>query len=270
MNKVIYKFVSNICLLFSIIYIFLTNPFKDSCITINNMFLLLIVFILIHIFKCLRQYLLLIEFNVNFIDFFSAYVKGTFISIVFPFKMGEFYKAFQYGYLIKDYVKGLITIIVDKFFDAIILLTLIIPYEIIKHNTLSVLSGILLIFVTIVLIVFVSFNTTYYYLNKHFIIKKDDSRSIIILNVLDYCNSMYLNVKNMIKNRISLIGIFAVISWALEYVFVLLLNGVSFSGYVNAIFFANNDIVLSNYTIIAISCFIFIQLMLIRKRGNKR
>ena len=271
MNKVIYKLISNIFLFLSIVYIFFTNPFKDSCITADNILLIFIVFILIHIFKCLRQYLLLIEFNINFIDYFFAYVKGTFVSIVFPFKIGELYKAYQYGYLINNYVKGFITIIIDKIFDAVILLTIIIPYEIIKYNSISMLSCILLIFITIVLIIFISFNTTYYYLNKHFITQKDDNRSLVVLKILDYCNDLYSNVKNMIKHRITLIVTFAIISWICEYFFVLLLGGVSFSEYVNAVFFANNDMILSNYTIVAFYCFIFIQIIyLFRKCGNNQ
>ena len=268
MKKIINISINLIYFLLTILYIYIINPLKDNLISLNNIFLLLFIFILIHALKCFRQYLLLIESGIHISDFVKIYVKTTFCSIILPYKSGEIYKAYEYGYKVNDYTKGLLTVIVDKFFDAILLLLLFIPYEIQKNNGLSEITLILLFFVIVFCIIYVCFNTTYYYLNKHFIKKGNVKRNIIALKILERAYEIYNYVKDLIKGRVMLILILTVMAWALEWMFICLLDVGNFIDYINAIFFGNQNYIFSNYVIIGIICFLIVEIIFaIRKYG---
>lgn len=268
MKKMINIIINLIFFLLTIIYIYINNPLKDNLISLNNIFLLFFVFCLIHALKCFRQYLLLIESGIHMSDFVKIYIKTTFCSIVLPYKSGEIFKVYEYGYRVNNYMKGLLTVIVDKFFDAILLLLFFIPYEIKKKNGLSELTLILLFFVIALCIIYICFNTTYYYLNKHFIKNGNVKRNVITLKVLEQIYEIYNYVKELIKGRVLLLLILTVLAWALEWLFISILNGGSFIDYINAIFFGNQNYVFSSYVMIGIIWFfIFEIIIVVRKYG---
>ena len=55
----------------------------------------------------------------------KVYIKTAFVNLLIPFKLGEIYRMYAYGYKIKSYSKGVITIIVERYFDALVLLALL-------------------------------------------------------------------------------------------------------------------------------------------------
>lgn len=271
MKKSINMAINIIFFFLTLLFIYINNPLKDNLISLNNIFFLVPIFILIHIIKCFRQYLLLIESGIHMGDFIKIYIKTTFCSIILPYKSGELYKAYEYGYKVNNYMKGLLTVVVDKFLDAILLLFIFIPYEIKTGNNISQITWILLSFTIIFCVVYISFETTYYYLNKHFIKKNNAKRNIFVLKLLEQGHDLYDYVNVLIKGRVLLLLIFTVMAWALEWLFIYILNGGNFIDYINAIFFGNQNYVFSNYVIVGIICFIIFEIIFfIRKCGNNK
>ena len=271
MKKSLNIYINILFFVLTFLFIFINNPIKNCLITINNLFLLIGLFILIHFIKFLRQYLLLIESGIHSGEFLKLYVKTTFCSIVLPYKVGELYKAYEYGYKVNNYIKGFLTVIVDKMLDGIVLLFVFIPYEIQKNNSLSIVTWILLMFVISFIIIYVSFNTTYYYLNKHFIKKNNDIRNILALRIIEQIHDLYIYVNGLIKGRMLLLFIFTILAWTFEWLFMYVLSGGNFIEYINAMFLGNQNSIFSNYLIIGMICFIFSEILfLFRKCGSNK
>lgn len=252
--------VSLVFFLATIITIIILNPFASSVINVKNIFLLLVSFLFIHLFKCLRQYLLLIESGLHIKDFILLYTKGTFCSIILPFKSGELYKAFLYGKEVKNYIKGLLTVIVDKVFDAVVLLITMIAFNIINKQAVftTAIEWVMLIFLILAIIVYSSFSSTYYYLNKYLVLNKTSKKTIVALSILERLNNLYTYIKNMLKGRTLLIVLFTILSWVFEWIFISILNVGDFISYINAVFLGMTNIIFANYIIIGIICFISI------------
>ena len=183
-DKKIYYIINSIFIITTLSILFL-HKYNYITVNLNNIVILTIIFLLIHLFKCLRQYLLLIEENIHINEFINLYIKSTFCSIILPYKIGELYKAYLYGYKIKNYIKGIITVIIDKFCDAIFLLIIFIPFELRNNLNLSTITWILLIFAILSIIIYLSFRPTYYYLNKHFMLHSSSKKSNFVLKYFD-------------------------------------------------------------------------------------
>ena len=127
----------------------------------------------------------------------------------------------------------------------------------ITKEQLSTITIILFVFVILITIVYIAFESTYVFLNKYLIINKNSEFAIKCLKFLEETNEIYALIKNMISKREILITIFTLLSWICEIIFVfvifkfmnigdLKLNG--FIAYINNSFLGVQNI-LSNYYI---------------------
>ena len=107
----------------------------------------------VHTIKALRLYITLLGTNIDRVEYIKTYCKVTPISILFPFKLGEIFRIYSYGYLINNYLKSTVIILLDRFMDTIALLSIIIFIFVFKGGQLSFLVY-LLIFFSIFLLFF--------------------------------------------------------------------------------------------------------------------
>lgn len=272
-ENVIYK-ITEICfILFAIIFFIATNNFSIS-IKLNQLIGAIIFILVIHIFKFIKTYFILLEENLPLSKILSIYLKTTFVTIILPFKLGEIFKAYSYGHEMKNYLKGIIFVLVDKFFDAIIIFSILMGYSLITFSKMSILGWLLFVFILVFLIIYYSFPNTYNYLNKYFINKKQNKRNIIILEILEILNDIYVKAKEMISGRSLILFIITFIYWFCEMLYILFISGVQNLKYV--IDYINDSflgITNSTYNIYVYACliiFIAIFIMLSVVKLNKR
>lgn len=265
MKRKVYIFINILFYLLTLSVLAFNNPFESSVINENNIFILLITFLCIHIFKCIKQYFMLIESDIHIRQFIPIYVKSTFCSIILPYKIGELYKSYLYGYKIDNYMKGFLTIVVDKFFEAIVLLSILIPYTLKNNEPIKTIIWLLAVFVILFLVIYLGFKSTYYYLNKHFVLHRKSKQTIFILNFLEKCNNIYEYISNLIKGRVLIILMLTILSWLFEWIFVNTLQISSFADYTNSFFFGMPSYVVSNYIIVAIIVFICTECLVVFK-----
>ena len=85
---------------------------------ITNIILALIPFFCIHLLRIIRQYIILMEYKIKMKKLTKAYLLSSITNTVIPFKIGEIYKIYLYGYEMKNYAKSTIAVLIDKFFDT--------------------------------------------------------------------------------------------------------------------------------------------------------
>lgn len=279
-EKIIYNII-NIIFLVSSLLLVNYKQILNMEFAINELLTLVILFIVLHVLKFIRIYFILLEEKISLKRRIKIYIKTTFVSSILPYKTGELFKMYSYGKEIENYSKGIISVLIDKFFDAVILCLILVPYGMIKQGGISTLSYILLIFIIVIAIIYLSFESTYYYLNKYFIIQSKSKKSLVVLNILEKLKDIYLSAKDLITGRqIILLGLTAII-WAVESFFVYLMsmflniqtNLFAIIDYISDAFFGIDNVLFNNYIYLCTAIFLIIVVYMYVKKvidGGKR
>lgn len=254
-NKRIYNLVNIIVLAISFILLITYCSKHINLIDMNLIILFFTIFVFINIIKFARLYLIFLEEKIPLNRFIRLYIKTTFVNILIPFKLGEFFRMYCFGREIKNYYKGILGIILDRFVDTIILLIIIIPMEVIYTGKVSLVSIIMIAFVTLILFFLIFMPSTYRYLNKYIMTSKSNKMSIKTLGILERINQIHKNGMELLRGRIPLLLIMSGIAWILEYNLINIMANLEigkfdyniFSQYLNSAFMPDTNIVLVNY-----------------------
>lgn len=243
-------------------------------ISIKLLLMLLVLFVVIHIFKFIKIYFILLEEVIPLKKMIKLYVKTTFVSMVLPYKIGELFKMYSYGKEINNYSKGIVAVLIDKFFDALVLCIVLIPYGVLIHGNISRLAWIMLLFVLTILLIYVSFKGTYYYLNKFFIGKVKNKKSIYALGIIEKANEIYEIAKSLLTGRQAVILCLTGISWIVEAIFIQIMAGftgyetgfMTIINYISDAFFGKSNLLFNNYIYLGTAIFLILILAIYIKK----
>jgi hypothetical protein len=239
-------------------------------------------FLLIHIFKALRFYLIMMENKVELTQFIRLYLKTTLVNILFPFKLGEIFRIYAFGKHIKNYRFSTLGVITERFFDACILLLLLVPFEVIKFKEVNLVSIYLLLFVCITSLLFFGFQSTYLYLNKFLITRAATQKGITALKYLEISRRWHQHIKELIKGRSFFLLVLSLAAWVTEFIMLGVLckilrlpyNFSVFADYMNNVFVGETEKIntLSYYYMLGSSVFFLLcmtisYMVYYRKRG---
>lgn len=254
-NKKIYNLVNIVVFALSFIILITYCSKHINLINMNLIILFFTIFVFISIIKFARLYLIFLEEKIPLNRFIRLYIKTTFVNILIPFKLGEFFRMYCFGREIKNYYKGILGIILDRFVDTIVLLIIIIPMEVIYTGKVSLVSIIMIAFVTLILLFLIFMPSTYKYLNKYIMTSKSNRMSIKTLRILEKINQIHKNGMELLRGRIPLLLIMSGLAWILEYNLINIMANLEigefdyniFSQYLNSAFMPDANIVLVNY-----------------------
>ena len=218
--------------------------------------LIVLGFLAVHLFKMARLYLVLMEHKISFGRFVLLYFRTTFINLIIPFKLGEIYRVEEIGRETKVWQVGLLSVLVDRYFDMAALLMLLLPFDLLFRGGLSPISLVLLLLIAAAGILYLAIPSSYAYLNRYLIIRKSSSRSLAALRGLDMIKKWYDFTKNLITGRSALIIFASLLGWISEVVTLKALasyKGLAFglgdfASYIEAIFMNGNSQILTMYT----------------------
>lgn len=273
-EKTVYNIVN---IIFLAISIFLANyaGIFDMRFSVSEIIILAVLVLVIHVLKFIKIYFILLEEEISLKRRIKIYIKTTFVSTVFPYKLGELFKMYSYGYESKNYSKGIIAVLIDKFFDATVLCFVLIPYGMIANGIISSIAYIMLAFLVIILIIYLSFKSTYSYLNKFFIIKTKSKKGLFVLNMLEKLNDIYIYAKELIRGRQIILLFLTGIIWVMEAAFIYIMSifiamQVELSiiiNYISDAFFGINNVLFNNYIYLCIAIFLIIIGYIYIKKG---
>ena len=219
--------------------------------------LFFLTFILVHLAKMTRLYLVLLEQKISFGRFVLIYLKTTFVNLLIPFKLGEVFRVYCLSKETGNLSIGLLSVLVDRFFDTLALIILLLPFEFFITGKVTHISIFLLMLVFMLGFAYRMFASTYAYLNKYIIMNKTSRRSMAVLRFLETGKNWYDYTKDLVAGRSSLIILFSLAGWILEIGALSLLAAVlgesfgikDFSDYITAIFTSLNNRLLTRYTL---------------------
>ena len=256
-NKKLYVAINVVVNIVTISFVILCWN-KILTLNLKTILVAIIPFICIHLLRIIRQYIILMEYKIKIKKLTRAYLLSSIINTTIPLRIGELYKAYLYGYEIKNYKKSIIAVLIDKFFDAIFLLILFMVVEIINKQAMSLVTMLLMVFVFLIIIIYTSFENTYRFLNKYLILNKNTKIGNRCLKILEEIKDIFVDVKSMVKDREILIVMITLLSWVFELSFAFIIcKSINVDlGLINFITYINDSFLgiqngLSNYYIYA-------------------
>lgn len=240
-------------------------------------------FILVHLFKMLRLYLVLMEHRISFGRFVLLYLKTTLVNLIIPFKLGELYRIFCISRETKHWQVGVLSVLVDRFFDTLALCVILLPTDLLIFGRLSFITVLFLAIMVLIVICYLSILPTYKYLNRYIIKRKSSVRAMAALKGLDVVKVWYDFTQDLISGRFALILLFSFAGWAFEIGTIKVLasflklpfSAGDFAAYIQAIFGVGGSELLRPYTLYSIGImFVFtvagMIAVLINSRSKKR
>ena len=236
----------------------------------NYWILLLVCGVLaVHLFKMARLYLVLMEHKISFGRFVLLYIRTTFINLIIPFKLGEVYRVEEIARETRVWQGGVLSVLVDRYFDLTALLILLVPFDLFYRKALSPITIVLLVGVLILALLYLAIPSSYAYMNHYLIVKKSSARSMAALRGLDVVKKWYDFTKNLVTGRYAMIVFSSLLGWASEVVALKALATVSkgnfdlgdFASYIEAIFMNGDSLILSTYTGITATAFLVLTIL---------
>ncbi len=265
-NKVLHLSINIIFIATALFFINYHTLFKNN-LNASAIPIIVILFLLIHLARFARMYFILLEDLINPKRFLQLYTKTTLVSTLIPFKIGEIYKMYCYGVETGKTLTGIITVIIEKFFDALILCLFMTPYAF-SHPNFVPFYIILCIFIVTVLILYFSFEGTYYYLNNFLIRRGGGRKSLTLLRIIEGVKKGYDSARHTLQGRFVLLLFLSIIAWGIESFLVIFLNFGSLTfdlntvfGYINDGFFGISNTLFNHYS--NLCAIIFIPLLLV-------
>jgi len=222
------------------------------------LYLFLVGFLLVHFCKMLRLYLVLMEHKIPFDKFVLLYAKTTLVNLLIPYKIGEIYRFYCISKETKHWQVGILSIVVDRFFDTLALCLILIPLDVYLCGTqngaaanfvLSNITWIFIVLLCLIVLCYISILPTYRYLNRYIIREKKSTRSMAALKGLDVVKNWYDFTAQLIRGRALLIFIASLFGWGFEiltlkslaYRQALPFGVVDFSKYIQSVFLGGGN-----------------------------
>jgi len=237
-------------------------------------------FVVVHILKMLRFYLVLLEQKISIPEFIFLYIKTTFVNLLIPFKLGEVYRAFCVVRITGCMEVGILSVVLDRFFDTFILLLFLVPYDLLALKGLTWITGAMLVFLLLVILVYRMFEPTYLYLNQYLIKNSKTKKGIRVLSLMERLREWYDYTRNLITGRQYLIILCSALGWFAEFVLLWLISSyyqisfgiTQFANYIHSIFSMQKNMILENYSYLsmAILALLILVFICVRMRGKKK
>ncbi len=185
----------------------------------RSILLFLFISLLIAVIYCMKAFRLYIIFMDNRVvlkRFFRVYIKTMPVSLAFPLKLGEIFRMYCFSCETGSAATGILGILVERFFDTIPLLALIIIFTLLSGEKIITLVILLAGFLILITALYLSFPSIYAYANRYCMVSIRSERSIRLLRILESADKWYGRVKSLIKDRVAILLIISSFTWLAE------------------------------------------------------
>lgn len=181
-------------------------------------------FALVHAIKLMRLYLVVMEKHIPIKRFIPAYLRTTLVNLIIPYKLGEIYRIGVFSRITGQFNVGLFSVLIDRFFDTLALIIILLPYQCLSGKGVSVPVALLTVFLLVLIFAYIMFPSAYGYLNRYIIMNRSSKSSMAALRGLEVVHDWYIYVKNLVSGRYGLLMLFSLSAWIVE---MLVLFGIS-------------------------------------------
>ncbi len=232
-------------------------------IDITSLVIVLATVIIVHFLKALRLYTALYGSDINVSSYAKTYCKVTPVSILIPFKLGELFRMYCYGHYINNMLKGVVTVILDRFMDTVALVTMILLMWMVTGGVVMPLVYFLIIFLVAAGLLFMAYPGLYAYWKRYILRANATPRKLRALKFLESTNKVYEEIVAVSKGRGLILYIISLIAWSVEIGSVALINKLDASFDLNNRMSAYLTSALSSNQSVELKQFIFISIIIL-------
>lgn len=283
-KSLVYNWINILVLFAAALIFFLNYSINDVFQGVQMMHIVVVIatVVMVHFLKALRLYLALYGADISPSAYAKTYCKVTPVSILIPFKLGEFFRMYCYGHQAGNMLKGIVTVLMDRFMDTIALVTMIVVMWLASGETIIPLVYLLVVFLVIIILMIIVFPGLYSYWKKYLLRANGTPRKLKALKFLDTMNRVYLEIMNVSRGRGIILYVLSLLAWAVEIGSIVLLdtvtgigNGLSnkISEYLKSALVGSQTIELKRFVLISvilmIVIYLFVKLMDVTKSERK-
>ena len=263
-SKFLYALINSLFLLSGILcFCGFLQDFSVSFFS-TNYFILLISFAgVIYLLKAFRLYFLFAGNGIELFKFLKVYSKTTFVNIMLPFKIGEIFRFYCFGNLTKNYMKGLLIILLERFIDIFSIFIVVFVSILFGEKYGGNLLKFLFVIEFILLFFYLIIPGMVDYWKNYFIKSNSSKRHYTALVFVENLKIVFKEINILAKGRFVPILLISIVTWSLEFLLLVLTNKFfinssekQISDYLNSTLLGNSFPLLNNFLII--SAFIMI------------
>lgn len=180
--------------------------------------------ILVHMVKAGRLYLALYGTELPLSVHLKLYCKVVPVSMIVPFKLGEFFRMYCYGQQLGSALKGVVIILLERVMDTLALVTMILLMWLFGGTGATALVYVFLIFLMAVILAWYAFPGLYGFWKTYLLRAKASEGRLRMLVLLDVLGTIYSEAKSVAKGRGIILYVMSLVAWAVEMGSVALLD----------------------------------------------
>lgn len=201
------------------------SVFRDT--GIRYILILMIVAYVVHVIKAGRLYLILYGIGgMTFPEYLKMYCMITPVSMVLPFKLGEFFRMYYYGKQLDDPLKGIIIICLDRFMDTIALMVTIFLVWMFNGGNITFLIYFLLLFLLVILVGYFTFPGVCSFWKKYILKAKATEEKLALLRALSSLEHVYQEITDISTGKGMVLCFLSLLAWTVETGSFVILNGI--------------------------------------------
>lgn len=182
----------------------------------------------VYLLKMIRLYVAFAGSGISFRRHLRLFFKTAPVSLLLPFKMGDLYRMYCYGFVTQGYLRSVVTILLDRFMDTLALITVILVFAVMQGFSASYFIYALVLFLIISLTVYYTFSAFFTYWNRYLIESPATVYRIFYLKFLNSLNRVYKEIQLVVQGRFMTMYILSLLAWFVELGLVALASGVDF------------------------------------------
>ena len=216
---------------------YLNVPALFAGVSVAQVLVIVLTALLVHVLKATRLFLALYGQKISISEHLALYCKVTPVSMVLPYKVGEFYRMYAYGTHLKSGLKGIVIILLDRFMDTAALVTMIL------------IAGF--------------FYGARKFWKHYFLSKKATPRRMGALKALESFHRIYEEVSVVTSGRGILLYVLSFLAWGVEIGSIVLQTKLFFGGAVAETMSAYLASAMSGDPTVPLRQFIFVSVILL-------
>lgn len=224
----------------------------------------------VHLIKAGRLYLVLYGTGIDASVYIREYCKVTPVSMAVPFKAGEFFRLFCYGWQLGNPLKGAIIVLLDRFMDTAALVTMIFLVWIFNGGKITLFTYLLVVFLIFVLLIYYIFPGVQSFWRKYILRARATEKRLSILKMLNRLQLLYRETRSVSKGRGVILYVMSALAWSIELGSLVVLNGISgegelsqtISGYLSSAMGAGVSVELRQFIFLSVILMILVYLVM--------
>lgn len=210
--------------------------------------------------KLVRLYLVFVDTGLAFRTHALQFFKTLLVSLLLPFKLGDFFRIYCYGHHIQNYLRSFLAVVLDRFVDTLALACILFGMAAMRSAELPWLLYFLGAFLLVVMLCYAAFPSLYDYWSAYLLQSRATRQRLRYLKLLQQLHVLYAEFRQIVQGRLLILFLLSVLAWMAELFCITHFFGEGISTYLIAAFGLMKSVVQQQFVMFSILLVLFVML----------